>query len=132
MLKRIAEHDLSDPHKSGLIVDLAEVRITDRVRVQASPHGDAVEKVQHFDFHESRLALTQPEGFHKRCVDILLCRRTESGDGARRCAESERWRGSEAGSADPCRLRMVRGRKPVFIIPWCGQTLSRKIGSLSV
>src|SRR2546426_4924385 len=131
-LERIPEHDLSDPHKSGLIIDLAEVRITDRVRVQASAHGDAVKQVQHFDFHESRLTLPKPEVLHKRRVDILLCWRPNSSDGARRCSESERRRGSEAGRAEPCRLWMVRGGQPVFIIPWCGQTLARKIRTLSV
>ena len=44
-------HDLSDAHKSGLIRDLAEIRITNRVCVQAGLHVDAVEQVQHFDFH---------------------------------------------------------------------------------
>src|SRR5215475_1184494 len=106
-LERIPEHDLSDPHKSGLIVDLAEVRITERVCVQVSAHCDAVEQVQHFDLHESRLTLPKPEGLHNGCVDILLCWRTDRSDGSRRCSESERWRSREACSADPRRCSMV-------------------------
>ena len=64
-LERIAEHDLRDPHKSGLIIDLAEVRVAERVCVQVGLHVDTVEQVQHFDLHLSRFALAQSEVLHE-------------------------------------------------------------------
>ena len=100
-LERIAEHDLGDPHKSGLIEDLAEVRIADCVCIEAGPDGDAVEQVQHFDFHHRCLALTQSEDLHKRRINILLRWRADSGNSARRCAETVCERGAKTVGADP-------------------------------